>query len=210
MRILPIALVEREADDAVLVDHAERASRVTHGHPRAQVACALYTLVVTRLLAGERDRTAALADARARLERSGRRPTRPPRGARAPPRILRTERAWASSGTASGRPGMRSRVPSRTARRSSEPSRTATTPTRPRPSPADSRGPTGASMDPVRLARGDARTRGRRAARRRCARREPMSRSASTTSTCVRYRGWRSPGRLGMTFAPGKRNVLPA
>ena len=67
MRILPIALVERDAGDATLVDHAQRASRVTHGHPRAQVACALYVLVAARLLAGERDRAQALADARASL-----------------------------------------------------------------------------------------------------------------------------------------------
>ncbi len=67
MRILPIALVDRDADDATLVDRAMRASRVTHGHPRAQVACALYVLVTARLLAGERDRAQALAGARASL-----------------------------------------------------------------------------------------------------------------------------------------------
>ncbi len=67
MRILPIALVDRDADDATLVDHAQRASRVTHGHPRSQVACALYVLLAARLLGGERDRTAALADAGATL-----------------------------------------------------------------------------------------------------------------------------------------------
>jgi ADP-ribosylglycohydrolase/protein-tyrosine phosphatase len=73
MRILPLALVERDggegplvergvddgplvalrADDAMLIAHAHAASRVTHGHVRCQVACALYALVVRRLLHGE-------------------------------------------------------------------------------------------------------------------------------------------------------------
>jgi ADP-ribosyl-[dinitrogen reductase] hydrolase len=52
MRILPLALVERDVPDDVLVEHAHLASRVTHGHPRCQVACALYCLVVRRLLRG--------------------------------------------------------------------------------------------------------------------------------------------------------------
>jgi ADP-ribosylglycohydrolase/protein-tyrosine phosphatase len=50
MRILPIALAARTADEGSLVDRAHRASRVTHGHPRAQAACALYTLVLQRLV----------------------------------------------------------------------------------------------------------------------------------------------------------------
>jgi len=64
MRILPLALVERDGwepdrqtravDDLTLVRHAHEASRVTHGHPRCQVACALYALVVRRLLDEER------------------------------------------------------------------------------------------------------------------------------------------------------------
>ncbi len=69
MRILPVALVHREADDAALVSMATRASRVTHGSAEAQVACALYTLVVRRLLDGETDRGAAL-DAARRVLRS--------------------------------------------------------------------------------------------------------------------------------------------
>jgi len=40
MRILPLALVERSASDERLVEMAHLASRVTHGHPRCQVACA--------------------------------------------------------------------------------------------------------------------------------------------------------------------------
>ncbi len=67
MRILPVALVEREADDADLAAMAARASRVTHGSAEAQVACALYVLVARRLLDGEQDRAAALAGARANL-----------------------------------------------------------------------------------------------------------------------------------------------
>jgi len=63
MRILPLALVERDGrepgrpteavDDPALVRQAHDASRVTHGHPRCQVACALYALVVRRLLDDE-------------------------------------------------------------------------------------------------------------------------------------------------------------
>ena len=69
MRILPLALVFRDAPDAELVPMAHRASRVTHGTPAAQVACALYTLVARCLLAGPTagGRAAALADARATL-----------------------------------------------------------------------------------------------------------------------------------------------
>ena len=63
MRILPIALVDHDRPDADLADEAMTASRVTHGHPRAQVACALYVLTAARLLAGERDRPVALTDA---------------------------------------------------------------------------------------------------------------------------------------------------
>lgn len=64
MRILPLALVQREASDAELVELAHRASRVTHGTVRAQVACALYAILVRRLLAGTGGRAAALDDAR--------------------------------------------------------------------------------------------------------------------------------------------------
>ena len=66
MRILPLALVERDLDDATLVERAHLASRVTHGHARCQVACALYTLVAKRLLGGE-TRKAALVGATAGL-----------------------------------------------------------------------------------------------------------------------------------------------
>jgi ADP-ribosylglycohydrolase len=62
MRILPVALWGRELSDGQLIDRAWRASRVTHGHPRAQIACSLYVLVAARLLAGERDRVRALEE----------------------------------------------------------------------------------------------------------------------------------------------------
>ena len=62
MRILPIGLVGA-ANVADLVEHAERSSSVTHGHPRARLVCALYCLTVERLLAGELDRKAALLSA---------------------------------------------------------------------------------------------------------------------------------------------------
>lgn len=64
MRILPLALVLRDETDADLVRLAHRASRVTHGTARAQVACACYALIVRRLLAGAGGRAEALADAR--------------------------------------------------------------------------------------------------------------------------------------------------
>ncbi len=67
MRILPLALVERAVPDERLVELAHLASRVTHGHPRCQVACALYSLIVRRLLAGDVGREGALGEARAVL-----------------------------------------------------------------------------------------------------------------------------------------------
>ncbi len=88
MRILPIALVAAASGPrgvasatepakpiasvgtTSLVEQAFAASRVTHGHPRAQVACALYTLAAVRLLAGERDRDRALEQSRITLSRA--------------------------------------------------------------------------------------------------------------------------------------------
>lgn len=63
MRILPIALVERSIPDPELAESAQRASCVTHGTFHAQVACALYSILVRRLLVGTDGRVAALADA---------------------------------------------------------------------------------------------------------------------------------------------------
>jgi ADP-ribosylglycohydrolase len=53
MRILPIALVERDLPDAELVEHAHRSSSVTHGHPVPQAVCALYVLLARNLLHGQ-------------------------------------------------------------------------------------------------------------------------------------------------------------
>ena len=69
MRILPLALVERDSRTPTLVNHAHRASRVTHGHHRAQVACALYVLICWRLLSGTTDRSVVLREESARLRR---------------------------------------------------------------------------------------------------------------------------------------------
>lgn len=62
MRILPIALVDPGATTAELVERAHRSSRITHGAPACQVACALYVLIARELLAGA-DRGAALESA---------------------------------------------------------------------------------------------------------------------------------------------------
>ncbi|MFH1474448.1 MAG: ADP-ribosylglycohydrolase family protein [Chloroflexota bacterium] len=67
MRILPVALAGLGRDDATLVGWAVAASGVTHGAPLARVACALYVLVATRLLATPDEPAAALAGARAAL-----------------------------------------------------------------------------------------------------------------------------------------------
>ncbi len=66
MRILPIALVDRDIDDAALVDRAHRSSAVTHGHTIARATCALYVLVARSLLAGN-DCSTALQQARGTL-----------------------------------------------------------------------------------------------------------------------------------------------
>ena len=64
MRILPVALAGRGLDDATLVRWAVMASGVTHGAPLARVACALYVLVATRLLATPDEPAVALVAAR--------------------------------------------------------------------------------------------------------------------------------------------------
>jgi ADP-ribosyl-[dinitrogen reductase] hydrolase len=60
MRILPLPLVCRTADDGELVELAIRACRVTHGSAEAQLACALYVLIIRRLLQGAEDRAEVL------------------------------------------------------------------------------------------------------------------------------------------------------
>jgi len=72
MRILPLALVGRDLEVARLVDWAHRASRITHGHAVSQAACALYVLAARELLhfwiePGAGDRRAALAAASSTL-----------------------------------------------------------------------------------------------------------------------------------------------
>lgn len=54
MRVLPLAL-GHQGSDAELVADARAQSRVTHGHPRAQVCCALYCLWARRTLEESRD-----------------------------------------------------------------------------------------------------------------------------------------------------------
>lgn len=49
MRCLPLALLHGGNDVALVVD-AHRQSRITHGHPRSQVCCALYCLWARREL----------------------------------------------------------------------------------------------------------------------------------------------------------------
>lgn len=67
MRILPLALVQRQVRDARLIDEAHAASRVTHGTEPAQVTCALYSLIVRALLHGRIGLPEVLADARRHL-----------------------------------------------------------------------------------------------------------------------------------------------
>jgi ADP-ribosylglycohydrolase len=52
MRVLPLALWHLGPDEE-LVDLAHRQSQITHGHPRAQVCCALYSLWARRIQNGE-------------------------------------------------------------------------------------------------------------------------------------------------------------
>lgn len=53
MRILPLALWGHgRLSPSELAESAMRASRVTHGHPVAQVTCAVYTLVADAMLGG--------------------------------------------------------------------------------------------------------------------------------------------------------------
>lgn len=68
MRILPLALVARDRPDTALIERAHLASRVTHGHPRCQVACAAYVLVAARLLRRDAVGPAPAAELRALLD----------------------------------------------------------------------------------------------------------------------------------------------
>lgn len=62
MRVLPLALWHRGLD-VELVRDAHRQSRVTHGHPRSQVCCALYCLWARRTLEGHEGPWAAAVEA---------------------------------------------------------------------------------------------------------------------------------------------------
>jgi ADP-ribosylglycohydrolase len=53
MRILPIALRFADEPPKRLLDYAHRASAITHRHPRSQMACGFYCLVVAGLLRGQ-------------------------------------------------------------------------------------------------------------------------------------------------------------
>ena len=65
MRVLPLALWHQGSDEALAAD-AQRQSRVTHGHVRSQVCCALYCLWARRTLQGVPEPwTAAAATLRA-------------------------------------------------------------------------------------------------------------------------------------------------
>src|SRR5258708_2413193 len=52
MRILPISLWWDQTPPAELAIEAQRASALTHRHPRSQMACALYCFLVHELLRG--------------------------------------------------------------------------------------------------------------------------------------------------------------
>lgn len=58
MRILPAALYFAGSEKAIMREAVCRISCLTHGHPRSQLACFLYALVVKELLGGNPPRTA--------------------------------------------------------------------------------------------------------------------------------------------------------
>ena len=72
MRILPIALVDREIPIRDLIERARVSSSITHRHPRSQLVCAVYCCLARDLLEGRDDLPAsldrALADVGAALD----------------------------------------------------------------------------------------------------------------------------------------------
>jgi ADP-ribosylglycohydrolase len=66
MRILPVALGSLDQSIAVFQDRIERASAVTHGHLRSQIACVFHGLMVRSLMDGVTP-TEALNEARSRF-----------------------------------------------------------------------------------------------------------------------------------------------
>ena len=61
MRILPIALRFADETPDRLLELTHRASAITHRHPRSQLACGFYCLLVARLLKGDAPTTAHAA-----------------------------------------------------------------------------------------------------------------------------------------------------
>lgn len=58
MRILPVALYLAFSDPADRLDAAMQCSRLTHGHPRCQIACALFVEIAAALVRGANIRSA--------------------------------------------------------------------------------------------------------------------------------------------------------
>ena len=52
MRILPAAIFFAHETDKIMIQRICEVSRITHGHPRSQLACCLYSLFVKELLSG--------------------------------------------------------------------------------------------------------------------------------------------------------------
>lgn len=52
MRILPVALASHGEPVDVMLDRVDRASKITHAHPRSQMACGFHCLVARGLLSG--------------------------------------------------------------------------------------------------------------------------------------------------------------
>lgn len=54
MRILPAAIYFAHLTDLDLIERVCKVSKITHGHPRSQLGCALYAIFVKELLTGEK------------------------------------------------------------------------------------------------------------------------------------------------------------
>lgn len=68
MRILPIALRFANESPARLLECSHRSSAITHRHPRSQLACGFYCLLVAQLLKGDAPAAAHAATVRAATE----------------------------------------------------------------------------------------------------------------------------------------------
>ena len=62
MRIIPVSLRFANSPTKLMLDRVHRASAITHRHPRSQMACGLFTLVIRELLNGS-DASNALVNA---------------------------------------------------------------------------------------------------------------------------------------------------